>query len=88
MSANYQQTDFSKNTKGLTSPASKHELITPPSATWDNTTAPRAIRADAAGVLVMADLLGNNVTYNVLQGEQLPIQVSQIVSGPAVQAWW
>jgi hypothetical protein len=89
MSSNPNNTDFSSNTKGLTSPASIHLAISPPSATWTVDTAPRAFHCNAAGSLVIKDFAGTNATYEVLQGEILPLEsMQQVVSGPDVVAWW
>ncbi len=89
MSANALNTNFGTNTKGLSSPASIHELITPPSAVWTNQNSPRAFYCNAAGSLVVLDAAGTSATYEVLQGVVLAIDSSQqVVSGPDVVAWW
>ena len=92
MSANANKRDFSDNTKGLTSPASLHELV--PASTqklWTPQNSPRSIRCDAAGTVVLKDAAGTEVPYNVLQSEPLPVEgFTELVNTTniAVQLWW
>lgn len=53
---------------------------------------PRALRVDVGGTLIMKDLQDTpvQVTYNVIQGEVLPLAISEIdtTSTASVQIWW
>jgi hypothetical protein len=53
---------------------------------------PRALRVDVAGTLIVKDQQDTpvEVTYNVIQGEILPIAISNISasSTASVQIWW
>jgi hypothetical protein len=93
MSANPLSKDFSNNTKGLSSPASRHQLV--PSSTqilWSTSSpAPRAIRCDASGVVSLKDANGISVQYNVLHSEVLPVESFtelELSTNIAVQLWW
>ena len=93
MSANPGNTNFSTNTKGLSSPASVHQGV--PASTqvlWPTSSLPpRAIRCDASGVVVLKDSQGVSATYNVLQSEILPVEnFTELEAGTniAVQLWW
>jgi len=83
--------DFSTNQSGLDSPAKFHEALalgTLRAFTADEI--PRAIRADADGIIIMKDADGTAVTYNVLKGEILPIRATEITTGTtiATQILW
>ena len=89
MSANAQNTDFSSNTKGLTSPGSVCLNITPPSATWTTETSPRAFYCNAAGTLEIKDFNGDTCNFIVVTGVILPLEsMQQVVSGPDIVAMW
>lgn len=93
MSANPKNKDFSNNTKGLSSPASIHQAVAASTQVlWSPASpAPRAIRCDAAGSVVLKDAAGTSVTYNVLQSEILPVEnFIELDSSTniAVQLWW
>jgi hypothetical protein len=92
MSANSNKIDFSDNTKGLTSPATLHEGVAATTQKlWTNSNAPRAIRCDAAGTVVLKDSAGTSATYNVLQSEILPVEgFTELdpTTNIAVQLWW
>jgi len=93
MSANALNKDFSTNTKGLSSPASLHLGV--PASTqvlWPQSgLAPRSIRCDASGVVVLKDAAGTSATYNVLKSEILPVEgftELDATTNIAVQLWW
>ncbi len=93
MSSNPKNSDFSDNTKGLSSPATLHQLV--PANTqvlWSSVSpAPRAIRCDAAGTVVLKDANDVSVTYNVLQSEILPVENFKELENTTniiVQLWW
>lgn len=93
MSANALNKDFGSNTKGLSSPASRHQLV--PASTqilWPTSgPPPRSIRCDASGLVVLKDAAGDSATYNVLHSEILPVEgFTELESGTniAVQLWW
>ena len=93
MSANALNKDFGSNTKGLSSPASLHQLI--PANTqviWPlSGPSPRSIRCDASGAVVLKDAAGVSATYNVLQSEVLTVEGFKELENStniAVQLWW
>lgn len=93
MSSNKLNKNFSDNTKGLNSPATLHALIaTSTQVLWSPASpAPRAIRCDAAGTVVLKDAAGTSATYNVLQSEILPVEnftELEATTNIAVQLWW
>jgi hypothetical protein len=93
MSANPKSKNFSSNTKGLSSPASLHQAVAASTQVlWSPASpAPRSIRCDAAGVVVLKDAEGTSATYNVLQSEILPVQSFtelEATTNIAVQLWW
>lgn len=93
MSSNPKSKNFSNNTKGLSSPASLHALVAATTQVlWPASgLAPRALRCDAAGSVVLKDAAGTEVSYTVLQSEILPLEnFTELVSTTdiAVQLWW
>lgn len=87
------QRDFSNYAKDLNSPATLHELyVAGTTVTFDhNNHPPRAFRCDAEGVVQLIDVNNTTVTYNVLQGEQIPFNgILSILPSTAVnlQLWW
>lgn len=89
MSNNPGKTDFSDSSKGLISPGTILETITPPSITWTSNTSPRAFYCNISGTLVIKDSAGTNSTLEVLQGLILPLEnMLQVVSGPQIVAIW
>lgn len=93
MSANALNKDFSTNTKGLSSPASRHELVAASTQVlWPlSGPPPRSIRCDGSGSVFLKDAAGVSVQYNVLQSEVLPVEgFTELESSTniIVQLWW
>ncbi len=85
--------DYSTFESGLDSPARVHEALAATTLrTFSEDEMPRAIRADADGIIVIKDQSNPavEVTYNVLQGEILPVMASEITASTtiAVQILW
>lgn len=83
--------DFTQFSRATTSFARAHELVAAgASRVFTATTYPRAVRANAAGNLVMKDQDGVSITYFVAAGEVLVFSPSEIQSTStiAAQVWW
>lgn len=79
---------FSTFSTGLTGPANRHFAITP--ADEDLAIQPRALCVTADGTLVIRDKNGDDVTYNVFQGQILPFRAVQVraASTATVVGWY
>ncbi len=93
MSSNSKNKNFSDNTKGLSSPATLHQLVSSSTQVlWSSVSpAPRAIRCDASGTVVLKDANGLSASYKVLHSEILPVEgftELENTTNVDVQLWW
>ena len=79
---------FKSNAPGLSSPATRHYTVTPANA--DLPIIPRALFIAEAGEVVVRDIEGTDVTYDLDAGILLPFRAQQVRTGTTatVIAWY
>ena len=86
MASNDAQVDFSSCSKGLDSGFTLHlKVASGTKKEYTAATSPRAIRADAAGVVEVKDSAGTTAAYNCIQGEILHLRsITELTTNTAV----
>lgn len=81
---------FQYHSPGLDSPARHHALIVP-SDSANLPTTPRALYCAAAGTAVLRDAAGTDLSYDLAQGDLLPLRAVRVLATgttATLYGWW
>lgn len=81
---------FASHSRGLTSPATRHYMITP-SDTLDLSTRPRVLYCAAGGTAAVRDADGVTLSYMLETGQILPVSAVRVLATgttATLYGWW